>query len=231
MAALLEMQHVTRRFGHRLALDDVTLALDAGRAVCLTGPNGAGKTTLLAVAAGVLASDAGCVLVGGRRLEDSDRLRRRIGYMADAPLVYDALSAVENLRFFADLYGLSSPARRIDQLLGLVGLTARAGEQVGAYSAGLRRRLDLARVLLHEPEILLLDEPANSLDAEGLEVLRAALQAQRTGERAVLLAARQASAAAGLADEILTIEHGRLVAGPAASPDARRASGAGAQHR
>ena len=213
MAALLELQHVTRLFGRRAALDDVTLTVSTGRTVCLVGDNGAGKTTLLAVAAGVLACDRGHVLIGGQRIDESDAARRPVGYMADSPLVYDALSGRENLRFFASLYAVKDARRRSDELLDQVGLTARADEPAGAYSAGLRRRLDLARALLHDPPLLLLDEPGNSLDAEGLKILASAIDARRSGQRAVLMSAHQATEAVAAADEIVFIEHGQIRAG------------------
>jgi len=218
MTIALEMEGVTRRFGNRTALEDVTLRVPAGRSVRLTGANGAGKTTLLAVAAGVLAADSGTVSVFGRRPGNSDDTARLIGYMADAPLVYEALSARENLMFYGRLYGLHAPDGRIGELLDLVGLADRAGDPVTAYSAGMQRRLDLARAVLHEPRLLLMDEPANSLDADGIDILTGLLATYRAGDRAVLFTSHSVQAGDDWADETLVIERGRLQTPAQAEP-------------
>jgi len=172
METVLDIRGVCRRFGDRAAVTDATLALAAGRSLCLVGRNGAGKSTLLALAAGVLTPDSGAVLVCGRPVAHDPEARRPLGYMTDTPQVYEALTGRENLTFFGRLCGASDLAARVAAMLDQVGLSARADEPAGDYSAGMRRRLDLARVCLGRPRLLLLDEPAVSLDGDGITPFR-----------------------------------------------------------
>jgi ABC-2 type transport system ATP-binding protein len=210
MSPLLELDRVTRRYGYRTAVAEASLLIEPGCALSVVGENGAGKSTLLALAAGVLRPDAGSVRIAGLAPEETAAARRQVGYMADAPLVYEALTARENLRFFGRLYGLRDFERGIAALLDRVGLADRSDEPTGNFSAGLRRRLDLARVLLHEPALLVLDEPSVSLDREGLALLAAIIAEWRAAGRAVLLTTHDAAAVGGLVDEVAVIERGRL---------------------
>ncbi|MBN2584771.1 MAG: heme ABC exporter ATP-binding protein CcmA [Planctomycetes bacterium] len=218
MSVLLDIRGLSRSFGDRAAVIDATLRLDASRALCIVGRNGAGKSTLLAMAAGVLAADRGEVLVDGRNVARDPTVRRAIGYMTDGPQLYEALTARENLAFFGRLYDVADLPRRIDELLTTVGLADRADEATGGYSAGMRRRLDLARVLVARPRLLLLDEPAVSLDEDGRAILVEAVRQLRQGGCGVLLTAHSAEAVADLADECLTIEAGRLASSAATGP-------------
>jgi heme exporter protein A len=168
----IELRGLRRDYGERAALRDVSLRLDRGESLAVLGPNGAGKTTLLRVLAGLLRPSGGDALVLGAELPgESWRLRGRIGWLGHEPLLYHDLSARENLRFAARLNGLA-PAlaeERIDALLSSVGLEPRAGDRIRDYSAGMVQRADVCRALLHEPELLLLDEPFSHLDARGRE--------------------------------------------------------------
>ena len=211
MEPLLDIERVSRSFGHRAAVADASLRLEAGRSLCLVGRNGAGKSTLLAVAAGALAADSGRVKVLGRDVADEPAVRRQIGYMSDSPQLYEALSGRENLSFYARLYGLGDAKERTDQLLETVGLSRRAGDAAGGYSAGMRRRLDLARVMLHRPRLLLLDEPGASLDRDGRDILSRVIAEHCQDGRAVLLTAHESADASDLADTFAVIEDGRLV--------------------
>jgi ABC-2 type transport system ATP-binding protein len=196
-----------------VALGGASLALAAGEAVCVLGANGAGKSTLIGIAAGVLPPDDGMVLLDGRPLDDEPTLRRRVGLVADVPLLYLDMTGRQNLRFFARLYGMAraAAAERIGLLLSRHGLAARADEPVAAYSAGMRRRLDLARAVLHEPQVLLMDEPATALDAEGRALLADLVAGRRAAGRCVLLTAHAADDAAALsADRTVRLEAGRL---------------------
>ena len=210
MDVLLEAVGLSRHYGRRVAVRDASLTLCPGSITCLTGGNGAGKTTLLALLAGVAEPDAGHVLLTGRRVDVDHRARQRLGYVADAPLVYEALTGRENLRFFARLYGAPGDTAHINALLDRVGLAARADDPAGDYSAGLRRRLDLARAILHQPDVLLLDEPTTALDAAGLDVLRNVLAEWRAAGRAALFSTHDAAALAGCFNEALSIVDGRL---------------------
>jgi len=161
-----------RDYGDRPALDGVGFELPAGASLVVLGPNGAGKTTLLRILATLLRPSGGEIAVLGCSLpSEAWKLRGRIGYLGHEPLLYRDLSGRENLRFQARLYGIRRDAAeaRIDGLLQAVGMERRADERVAELSAGMRQRLSICRCVLHEPELLLLDEPDSNLDAEGRE--------------------------------------------------------------
>jgi heme exporter protein A len=164
----------SRRYGERLAVDRVSLLVEPGERVLLTGGNGAGKTTLLRMLATVLRPHEGTLEVAGRPLPREARsVRTRIGYLAHESLVYPGLTAGENLELYAALQG--APAARVDAALELVGLERRRGGLASELSRGMRQRLALARAVVHEPQILLLDEPTTGLDDDGRERLHALL--------------------------------------------------------
>ncbi len=174
----LRLAGLRRDFGERTALDGVGLELAAGESLLVLGPNGAGKTTLLRVLATLLGPSAGEVRVLGCSLPgEAWKLRGRIGYLGHEPLLYRDLSGRENLRFHARLHGLGGERAeaRIAELLAAVAMERRADERVAELSAGMRQRLAICRCVLHEPELLLLDEPDSNLDAEGRELARALL--------------------------------------------------------
>jgi heme exporter protein A len=169
-----------RDYGERPALDGVGFELAAGSSLVVLGPNGAGKTTLLRILATLLRPSGGEVAVLGSSLpSEAWKLRGRIGYLGHEPLLYRDLSGRENLRFQARLYGIerAGAETRIEELLRAVGMERRADERVAELSAGMRQRLSICRCVLHEPELLLLDEPDSNLDAEGRELARALIGA------------------------------------------------------
>jgi len=171
----IELRGLRRDFGDRPALDGVDVTLAAGESLVVLGPNGAGKTTLLRILATLLRPGGGEVRVLGARLPDEAwKARGRIGFLGHEPLLYRDLSGRENLRFHARLHGLRGAAaeQRIDALLAAVAMPRRAGQRVAELSAGMRQRLAICRCVLHEPELLLLDEPDSNLDAEGRELAR-----------------------------------------------------------
>jgi heme exporter protein A len=171
----LSLAGLRRDFGERTALDGVSLELAAGESLVVLGPNGAGKTTLLRVLATLLRPSGGEARVLGCELpREAWRLRGRIGYLGHEPLLYRDLSGRENLAFHARLHGISSEeaAARIESLLEAVGMERRADERVVELSAGMRQRLAIARCVLHEPRLLLLDEPDSNLDEEGRGLAR-----------------------------------------------------------
>jgi len=172
----IELGGLRRDYGERTALDGVGLELAAGESLVVLGPNGAGKTTLLRILATLLRPSGGEAVVLGCSLPDEAwKLRGRIGYLGHEPLLYRDLSGRENLRFHAKLHGAGgAPAEaRIEALLAATGMERRADERVAELSAGMRQRLAICRCVLHEPELLLLDEPDSNLDAEGRELARA----------------------------------------------------------
>jgi heme exporter protein A len=171
----LRLVGLRRDFGERTALEGVGLELEAGRSLLVLGPNGAGKTTLLRILATLLRPSGGEVRVLGCALpREAWKLRGRIGYLGHEPLLYRDLSGRENLRFHARLHGLprERAEAQIAELLAAAGMERRADGRVAELSAGMRQRLAICRCVLHEPELLLLDEPDSNLDAEGRELAR-----------------------------------------------------------
>jgi heme exporter protein A len=171
----LSLAGLRRDFGERTALDGVDVSLAAGESLVVLGPNGAGKTTLLRILATLLRPGGGEVRVLGARLPgEAWKARGRIGLLGHEPLLYRDLSGRENLRFHAGLHGMrGEPAEaRIVELLAAMGMERRAEQRVAELSAGMRQRLAVCRCVLHEPELLLLDEPESNLDAEGRELAR-----------------------------------------------------------
>jgi heme exporter protein A len=169
----LSLAGLRRDYGERTALDGVDLELAPERTLLVLGPNGAGKTTLLRILATLLRPSRGTVKALGCALPaEAWKLRGRIGFLGHEPLLYRDLSGRENLRFHARLHGLSGDGAeaRIVELLAAAGMERRAGERVAELSAGMRQRLAICRCVLHEPELLLLDEPDSNLDAEGREL-------------------------------------------------------------
>ncbi|HEY5708172.1 MAG TPA: heme ABC exporter ATP-binding protein CcmA [Solirubrobacterales bacterium] len=173
--AAVAVAGLRREYGERTALDGVGFELARGETLLVLGPNGAGKTTLLRILATLLRPSGGEVRALGCRIPDEAwKLRGRIGFLGHEPLLYHDLSGRENLRFHARLHGQQGePAEaRIAELLAAVGMERRADERVAELSAGMRQRLAICRCVLHEPELLLLDEPDSNLDAEGRELAR-----------------------------------------------------------
>jgi len=165
----IELEGLRRDFGERPGLPELSLRLERGQSLAVLGPNGSGKTTLLRVLAGLLRPSAGKATVLGCSLpRETWRLRGRVGYLGHQPLLYRDLSGRENLRLAAALNGLAdaSAEDRIGNLLAAMGMDRRADERTAELSAGMRQRLDICRAVLHEPELLLLDEPEAHLDAE-----------------------------------------------------------------
>jgi heme exporter protein A len=175
VSTAIELEGTRRDYGARIALPAVTVELGAGETMVVLGPNGSGKTTLLRILATLLRPTAGAARVLGCELPgEAWKLRGRIGYLGHEPLLYRDLSGRENLAFQASLHGIGgeAAARRIEQLLEAVAMERRADERVAELSAGMRQRLAICRCVLHEPELLLLDEPDSNLDAESRELAR-----------------------------------------------------------
>lgn len=175
MSEVIELRGVQREFGERVALNGVEVSLAAGESLVVLGPNGAGKTTLLRILATLLRPSGGEARVLGCSLpNEAWKLRGRIGYLGHEPLLYRDLSGRENLRFQARLHGIEREAAevRIEELLRAVGMERRADERVAELSAGMRQRLSICRCVLHQPELLLLDEPDSNLDVDGRDLAR-----------------------------------------------------------
>jgi heme ABC exporter ATP-binding subunit CcmA len=202
---------LVKRFGERRAVDGVDVAVSAGECLAVLGPNGAGKSTLLRMLATLLRPDEGEVSVCGHALPaGAGRARAEIGYLGHDPLVYLDLTARQNLELYADLYGLPDARRRVDDALDRVGLLARSFDVVRTFSRGMAQRLGLARALLHEPRLLLLDEPYAGLDAAGARLLDAVLADEREG-RGVVIVTHEVERGVRLAGRLLVLRAGRAV--------------------
>jgi heme ABC exporter ATP-binding subunit CcmA len=209
----LRFLEVSRNFGRRRALNRVTLGAEAGTITALLGPNGAGKSTLLSIAATLLEPSSGRVEYGDAgTTTGGPALRARIGMLGHDLYLYQELSAAENLRFFARIYNLDAVERRVDAALERAGLEERRDDAVAGFSRGMRQRLALERALIHEPRLLLLDEPFTGLDEAARQALRARLRSARDAGAIVLLTTHDTVAIEGLTDAAVTLIDGRLAA-------------------
>jgi linearmycin/streptolysin S transport system ATP-binding protein len=212
---VLEVNALRKSFGTLVAVDEVSFSVAPGQLVGLLGPNGAGKTTTVSMIAGLVTPDRGEVLVGGARLSgDTDPAKRRVGLVPQDLALYDELSAHDNLRFFGGLYDLTGPAfeRAAAAALELVGLAERSRDRVKTFSGGMKRRLNLAAGLLHDPDILLLDEPTVGVDPQSRNAIFDNLEALKARGKALLYTTHYMEEAERLADRIVVIDHGRVAA-------------------
>jgi ABC-type multidrug transport system ATPase subunit len=171
-AIAIEARRVGKRYAGVFVIRGIDLRLPAGSRTALLGANGAGKTTLLGVLSSLISATEGEVRIGGAALrEHSAEVKRRIGVLAHRPMLYEEFSPLENLRFFARLYGTPDAEPRIEELLRAVGLWRRRDESTAVFSRGYHQRLAVARALVHAPDVLLLDEPETGLDPEGVALL------------------------------------------------------------
>ena len=213
---------VSRHYGRRRALSGVSLALRAGELVGLLGPNGAGKSTLLGLLATLVQPSGGTVLYGDRPAAAAGvELRARLGFLSHELQLYGELTARENLEFAGGLHGFRDCAGRAAAALERAGLASRADDLVHGFSRGMRQRLALERTLLHDPRLVLLDEPFTGLDEASGRALAARLQALGRERRIVLLATHDLEAVEGLLDRVLLLRAGRLVELPEQEPSLR----------
>ena len=204
---------VSRDFGRRRALARVSFTAAAGQVVALLGANGSGKSTLLSIAATLLGPSSGTVRYGTvTAREGGQALRGRIGLLGHDLYVYPELSAAENLRFFADLYGLSGATERVRSALTLAALEERANDPVSSFSRGMRQRLALERALLHEPRLVLLDEPFTGLDDISAHSLRDRLGRLRERGAIVIITTHELEAIESLVDAAYVLRGGRIAA-------------------
>ena len=207
----IRTEGLTRSFGRTRALAGVDLTVPWGCTLALFGPNGAGKSTLLRVLATLTMPDAGSVRVGGfERHRDAGRIRAMVGYVGHQTLLYDDLTAEENLRFYARLYGVGDAASRVEELLTDVGLIDRAGQRVGTFSNGMQKRLAIARALVHRPSVLLLDEPEAGLDEAGLGLLERVVRGVTAAGAAGAMSTHDVDRGLALADRVAVLTTGRV---------------------
>jgi ABC-2 type transport system ATP-binding protein len=207
--AVIELHDLTKRFGDLVAVDDLSFEVDSGRVVGFLGPNGAGKTTTLRMLLGLATPTEGSATINGRPYQELDQPLHVIGAVLDASDAHPGRSARNHLRIQAMLGEVSQS--RIDEVLDLVDLTSAADRRVREFSLGMRQRLGLATALLTDPEILILDEPANGLDPEGVHWLRQLLRDLAAEGRTVLVSSHVLAEVAHTVDSVVILDRGRLV--------------------
>jgi len=218
---MLTAHNLTRRFGDRLAVDDVSFELNPGEIFALLGPNGAGKTTTLRMLVGLIAPTSGSVRVDGEVMtqQSAPALRGRIGFLTETPGLWDNLTVRQNLHTYAELFGLPEPSAAVDSVLDLFEIRDREHDRPARLSKGLRQRVALARCLLHRPSIVLLDEPTAGLDPESAREVRELIVRLRSEGRTVLLCTHNLDEVDRLADRVAVLRS-RLIA--VGTPEALR---------
>lgn len=211
-SAPIETRGLSKSFGIEPVLRRIAMRVEPGQSILIHGRNGAGKSTLLGILAGLIAPSEGVALLFG---EPSNRigpeLRRRVGLLTHQSFLYSNLTARENLAFFAELYRLAQPHAMIDQWIERVGLATSAGERVRSFSRGMEQRLAWARVMIPQPEVLLVDEPFTALDTEGTALAVTLLREALGRGCAVVMTAHQGVAPAGIVPEVVELSRGRLL--------------------
>lgn len=215
MTPLLSVTALSKSYGPRLAVDAVSFQLQAGQTLGLIGPNGAGKSTTVAMLCGLLQPDSGSVALGGVSVAGgAAAAKRRIGLVPQDLALVDNLSARENLRLFGALYGMHGKAlaERIGAVLALVGLSERAGDLPSTFSGGMKRRLNIGAALMHDPDLLILDEPTVGVDPQSRNAIFNTLEELKRMGRALIYTSHYMEEVERLADHIVIIDHGKVLA-------------------
>lgn len=215
MPPVLEVSRLAKSYGPLRAVDGVSFSVEPGACTGLLGPNGAGKSTTIAMIMGLLPPDGGSVHIEGSALAgDADARKQRLGLVPQDLALYEELTARENLKFFGALYGLRGPVltRRMDVVLEIAGLQDRASERVSRYSGGMKRRLNLAAALLHDPQILLLDEPTVGVDPQSRNGIFDAIESLRAAGKTILYTTHYMEEVERLCERVVIMDHGRVIA-------------------
>jgi ABC-2 type transport system ATP-binding protein len=215
MLDILQVQGLRKSYGDRTAVADVSLSVRAGEVLGLLGPNGAGKSTTVGMICGLTALDAGSVSVGGATLaSDEFDYKRRIGLVPQDLALFEDLPALANIELFGSLYGMpkSVLAKRAMDVLAMVGLADRARDKPATFSGGMKRRLNIACALVHDPDVLLLDEPTAGVDPQSRNAIFDNLEALKRAGKALVYTTHYMEEAERLADRIVIIDHGKVVA-------------------
>lgn len=208
---MIEVRGLTKIFGVNAVLRGLDLTVERGQFLTLLGPNGSGKTTLLRILGALARPTGGIVQIGGWDLpREADYVRAQLGVVSHLPLLYDTLSAEENLVFFARLYDLSDRQARIENVLRRVGLWRRARDEVRTYSRGMQQRLAIARAILHDPAVLLLDEPYTGLDQDAAALLDDLLREVAVAGRTVIMTTHDLRRGHTLADRVAILSRGKI---------------------
>jgi len=212
---MLEVKDISKSYGKLIGVAGVSFRADRGETIGLLGPNGAGKTTTVSIIAGLLSPDSGEVLIEGKQVKsDTDPVKLKIGLVPQDMALYDQLSARDNLTFFAALYSISGARAKqaIKEALELVALSDRADGKVKTFSGGMKRRLNLAAALLHDPQILLLDEPTVGVDPQSRNAIFDNLEVLKKRGKTLIYTTHYMEEAERLCDRIVIIDHGKVVA-------------------
>ena len=213
---MIEVRKLVKRFGAKTVLRGMDFTVQLGEFVALLGPNGAGKTTFLRVLASLSRPSMGDVTVAGHKLpSEAAAVRARLGVVSHLPLLYGDLSAEENLQFYARMYGLSNIASRISEVLELVGLETRRRDLVRTFSRGMTQRLTIGRAILHDPQVILFDEPYTGLDQDASEMLDAVLRSVAAQGRTVVMTSHDLARAEDLATRFDVLSRGVIAASAA----------------
>lgn len=208
---MISAHALTKSFGYQSVLRGLDLDVAEGEFVALLGPNGTGKTTLLRIISGLTKPTFGAVRVAGHSSQQAaGEVRRLLGVVSHLPLLYTDLSAEENLRFYARMYDLPEPGARIAEVLALVGLSARRRDPVRAYSRGMQQRLAIARAILHDPRVMLFDEPHTGLDPAAAAMLDGLLRDVAARGRTVVMTTHDLSRALALASRVAILSQGKI---------------------
>jgi ABC-2 type transport system ATP-binding protein len=212
---MLQVESLSKRYGERVAVNAVSFSIAQGETVGLLGPNGAGKTTAIAMISGISRPDGGEVTLSGVSLaRDANALKRRVGLVPQDLALYEELSAWANLQLFGGLYGLSAAELqpRAKAALALVGLADRSTDRVNTFSGGMKRRLNIAGALLHEPDLILLDEPTVGVDPQSRNAIFDNLEELKRRGKTLLYTTHYMEEAERLCDRVLILDHGRVLA-------------------
>jgi ABC-2 type transport system ATP-binding protein len=212
---MIKLDHVTKQYGSRTAVHDLSLEVGRGELFAFLGPNGAGKTTTIKMMCGLLFPTSGSVSIGGHDLRTQGRQARELlSYVPDQPFLYEKLTGREFLQFIADMYGLSAEQarRRIDDVVALFNLQDFVDDLTERYSHGMRQRTVFAAALVHEPQVLIVDEPTVGLDPRSVRQLKDLLRRQADLGTTVFLSSHSLDVVQELADRIAIVDHGRLIA-------------------
>ena len=209
-APAIETQSLFKNFGNFKVLRGIDLRIKRGSTLAVFGPNGAGKTTLIKILATIIRPSSGNIFINGLDIaEHSLRVRAGIGLLAHQSYLYGSLTAEENLAFYCSMYGITSPAGRVRQVLALIGLSSRRFDRVSTFSRGMLQRLSLGRVLLHRPPLLLLDEPDTGLDPQGLSAMWQIIRSEIPGVT-VLFTSHNFERALAVCDGVAIISRGKV---------------------
>ncbi len=207
-APVIQIKRLTKTYNHRPALNEIDLAVKQGETVVIFGPNGAGKTTLLKILSTVIKPTSGNVTINGLDLKkDADEIRRHIGVVSHHSSLYGSLTAYENLEFYARLYDIKNTKERCREVASMVGMTACLHDRVNTFSRGMQQRIAVARSILHNPSILLMDEPETGLDQQAISMLWSLLG---QGTFTIILTTHSLERGLELADRVIILNRGKI---------------------